>query len=249
MQKVLEKLGLSDKESAVYIALLRMGPSSLRRVSGEIDINRGTTYDALKALTERGLVAFHDKDKKRRYIAESPDVLINIIRDRRRDVVRAKRELDQIMPELQALSEKSVERPSVRLYEGEGGAKTILEDVIKVVSMESPKEYYVYSSLDVREYLYKDFASFSERRITAKIKVKAVALGAGGELRGLDERRWIRSKEESPAYMIIYGPKVAIFSLAEGRYLTSVLIHDPNLAETQKTIFKTLWNSLPSKNK
>jgi hypothetical protein len=109
---------------------------------------------------------------------------------------------------------------------------------------EKDKEYFVYSSADIRKYLYKDFASFSDRRIAAKIKMKAIAMGAGGELRGLDERKWLAKANNSPSYIIIYANKVAIISLGRQKTPIAVLIEDSCIAQTQKLIFNQLWQFL-----
>ena len=52
-EKALAMLGLSAKETAVYTALLSLGPASVRKVGETAGINRGTTYDALRILQER----------------------------------------------------------------------------------------------------------------------------------------------------------------------------------------------------
>lgn len=248
MEQTLQKLDIAPKESKIYLALLSLGPSSLRKVASHTNLNRGSTYDVLKSLTKKGLVSFYDKGKRQHFVAEDPENLVNLLREKRREVVRTKKELAKILPSLQALFEKSGEKPSVKLYEGNQGAKMILEDVLRVMNQEKEKEYYVYSSVNIRNYLYQGFASFSDRRIALGIKVKAIALGTGGELRGLDERRWLPNKEGAPAYVVIYGPKIAIFSFSSEHSLVSVLIEDPGLAETQKIVFKTLWQNLPEKS-
>lgn len=245
MEQALQKLDLSTRESKVYLALLGLGPSPLRKIAEEIDTNRGSTYDALKSLMKKGLVSFYDKDKKQHFVAEDPENLIAILREKRREIAHAKKELSKILPELRARFKSGDKKPSVKLYEGRAGAKAILEDLLRVMGSLEKKEYYVYSSANIREHLYKDFSSFSERRVELGIKVKVVALGSGGELRGLDERRWLNSKETSPSYILVFGAKVAILSLSEESYLTSVLIEDSNLATTQKIIFETIWNKLP----
>lgn len=51
------------------------------------------------------------------------------------------------------------------------------------------------------------------------------------------------TKRGAPAYMIIYGKKVAIISLSQGRP-HSVVIEDTGLAETQKLVFDSLWDKL-----
>jgi sugar-specific transcriptional regulator TrmB len=248
MQKSLEKLGLSPKEATIYLKLLELDPSPLRKIAEETDMNRGSAYDSLKSLMKKGLVSFYDKDKKQHFVAEDPEILLSVLRDRRREVVKTKKELEKIMPDLQARFGQSKERPSVKLYEGSGGARTVLEDVLRVVGAEKKKEYYVYSAFtsNIKErLLYKDFESFSDRRIANEIKVKVVGLGSGGELRGLDERRTLHAIYGSPSYVLIYGPKVATLSLSKENYLMSVIVEDRGLADNQRIIFESLWKTLP----
>lgn len=247
MEQTLQKLDLSPKESKVYLALLGSGPASLRAVAEDIELNRGTTYDALKALMNKGLVSFYDKDKKQHFVAEDPENLVTILREKRREVAKTKKELAKILPDLQARFEKGDEKPSVKLYESREGAKAVLEDVLRVMTNEKKKEYYVYSSFtrDMREHLYRDFESFSDRRVALGIAVKTIGPPAGGKLRGLDERRSLPKLEKAPSYIIVYGPKVAILSFSKENYLMSVLIEDSGLAETQKLLFDTLWQTLP----
>lgn len=155
-----------------------------------------------------------------------------------------RKELSRSLPELQVFYETKHESPIIKIHEGHAGTKLILEDVLKVIGNEPVKQYRVYSAANIREYLYYNFASFSERRVKAGIKAKVIAIGAGGEIRGLDERRWITSKRGAPAYIIIYGKKVAIISLSQGRP-HSVVIEDTGLAETQRVVFDSLWDKLP----
>ena len=53
MITTLTKLGLSDKEIAVYTALLSLGSAPVRSVSELAKVNRGTSYDILKSLRKR----------------------------------------------------------------------------------------------------------------------------------------------------------------------------------------------------
>jgi sugar-specific transcriptional regulator TrmB len=247
MEKSLEKMGLSHKESIIYLKLLELSPSPLRKIAEETDMNRGTVYDTLKSLMRKGLVSFYDKDKKQHFMAEDPENLINILRDRRREVIRAKKELERVLPELQIRHKKSDERPFIKMYESDGGAKAILEDVLRTMAQEDDKEYYVYSSFtrDMREHLYRDFESFSERRVKLGIKVKTIGPSSGGALRGLDERRTMQKLEDAPSYIIIYGHKVAILSFSKNNYLTAVLIQDQGFSKTERLVFETLWENLP----
>lgn len=249
MNQTLEKLGLSPKESKVYLVLLGLDPSPLRKVAEEVDMNRGSTYDALKSLMKRGLVSFYDKERKQHFVAEDPDNLVGILREKRRAVVKAKKDLERSMPELRALYAKTGEKPSVKMYEDMGGAKAIFEDILRTMSEEEIKTYYVFSSFtrEIRELLYRDIESFSERRIKLGIKVNVIGPPGGGELRGLDERRSLPKLEKAPSYILIYGPKVAILSFSKDNSLIAVLINSLDLANTQRLVFETLWKTLPEK--
>ena len=241
--RIFEKLGLSDHEEKVYLYLLRNGSASIRQVAADTGVNRGTVYEALKQLAERGLVSHSQKTQRQQFAAEDPAMLHTLMREEEERIADVRSELAKALPDLESLYGTEHEQPVIKIHEGHAGTKVILEDVLKTVAKEPDKTYRVYSAANIREYLYYNFASFSERRIKAKIKARVIAIGAGGEVRGLDERRWITAKKGAPAYVIIYGGKMAIVSLAEGRP-HSVMIGDAGLAETQKLIFDSLWGKL-----
>jgi sugar-specific transcriptional regulator TrmB len=67
LKPLLAQFGLSDKEVTTYLALVELGPSPVRSIAAHTKINRGSTYDALKALKEQGLVTFHDTESHQRF--------------------------------------------------------------------------------------------------------------------------------------------------------------------------------------
>ena len=50
----LKSLDLTDREIAIYLALLELGPASIRDLAAKSDINRGSTYETLKILVKKG---------------------------------------------------------------------------------------------------------------------------------------------------------------------------------------------------
>jgi sugar-specific transcriptional regulator TrmB len=238
-----EKLGFSDHEEKVYLYLLKNGAASIRQVAGDTGVNRGTVYEALKGLCDRGLVSHSEKKQKQQFVAEDPAVLKTLFKEEQQKLAGTRKELARALPDLAVLYQTKHESPVIKIHEGHTGTKFILEDVLRTMENETEKLYRVYSAANIREFLYYNFASFSERRIKLGIKAKVIAVGAGGEVRGLDERRWITMKRGAPAYVIVYGKKMAIISLGDGRP-HSVVIEDAGLADTQKLVFDSLWNKL-----
>lgn len=240
---LLKKLGFSDKYAKVYLALLRLGPSSVRNLADATDLNRGTTYDALKWLQEKGVVNFYKKDSKQQFVAENPDKLHALVTEQKQELDVVDRQLDKVIPELHALYNKGGERPVARYVSGKE-LRLILEDVLETCEQTEEAEYRIYSAEGLREYLYKHFPTFSDVRIAKGISVKVIAIGGGGELRGLDERKWLQKKHAAPTYILIYPGKTAYISLDAKEEPVGVVIENNGVYETQKYIFDALWETL-----
>jgi HTH-type transcriptional regulator, sugar sensing transcriptional regulator len=238
-----KKLGFSEKETAVYVSLLSLGPSSVRILSKKTEINRGSVYEALKWLREEGLVNLYEKDSKQYFAAEDPSKLHELVHARERELHSVQKELKGVVAELKSVYDRGGSRPVARYYE-KGEIRQILEEVLVVCETSGEMEYRVYSDANIREYLYEGFESFSDARVAKNIQVKVVAIGGGGELRGLDERKWLKIKNSAPTYTLIYPGHTAYISLNAVGELVGVVIENDGVYETQKAIFDELWNTL-----
>jgi len=240
----LKNLGLSDKEIAIYLACLKLGPSSVRKIAETSDINRGTAYDILKSLINLGLVSYYHKDKNQYFIAEDPKRLNEVLNQRQEKLEKMKTEVEEIIPQLKSMYDNAESKPVAKFYEGGNGVKTILQDVINSCVELNQKEYYIYSSSTIKEFLYQAYPSFSKDRIKSGVKVKVISIGPGGETRGLDERKWLTKKESAPTYTLIYAGKTAMISVDSSNNPIGVIIEDKNIYQTQKMTFEFIWEKL-----
>ena len=240
---ILKQMGLSDKETRVYLTLLKNGPSSVRTLAKASEINRGTTYDILKSLKESGLVSFYHKDTKQFFVTEDPSVLNNALEQRMEKLEDVKKKLIQVIPELKSLFNKA-NKPVVKYYEGFNGVRVVLSDVLEITQSFSEKIYYVFSSAAIREYLYKAFPNFTKERIRRKIKVKAIGLGHKGTVAELSEKKSLNAKNSSPTYILIYPGKVAMISVNSSKQPLALIIEDEALSVTQQQLFDFIWQSL-----
>lgn len=236
----LKHLGFSEKEIKVYTTLLGLKQASVRQLAGASGINRGTTYDILKSLIKEGLASYFHKEKKQYFVAENPDAVTAVIERRQKKLDDLKQEAGDIIPMLKALYEASDEKPVVKYYEGKRGIRIILNNVLDATEGNG-KEYYVYSAAHTRARLYEQYQQYSDERIQRGIKVKVIALGEGGDLRGLDERKWIKIKEPASTYTIIYADKVAYLTVDARGELAGVILENQGIYATQKVLFEQLW--------
>lgn len=237
-------MGLSEKEADVYLAVLSGGPDSVRSIARKAGINRGTAYDILKSLVEQGAVGYYNKEKKQYFMAEPPEKLLNVLRQKIEALENLGTSISTALPSLRSLYDGGGRKPTTKLYEGASGIRTVLEDVLETcASLESPA-YAAYSAADLRGTLYDSFPSFTKERIRRKIFVRVIALGGGGQEAELAERKWLTREEGAPSYTLIYGSKVAAITLSPEGKPQAVLIEDDAVAATQRIIFEHLWKSL-----
>ncbi len=229
--------------STVYVDLLSLGPSSVRELAEKTGINRGTVHELLKELKDQGLVSFYEKDSKQYFVAEDPSRLSALLAKQMENLQEVKKDIGQLVPELKSLHDKGGERPVARYFEQER-IHEILADVLEVCERTGEMEYRIYSAAGVREYMYDGFETFSDARLAKGISVKVIALGKGGELRGLDQRKWLEASSETQTYIIIYPGKTAYISLDAKNKPVGVVIENAGVCETQKNIFDSLWNNL-----
>lgn len=241
---LLQKLGLDEKQVQVYLALLKSGPAPVRKIALDAKINRGTTYEILKDLLQIGVVSYYHEDQHKHFVCEDPSVLEKVLDAQRQSILSTTEELQNVLPELRSMHAKGDEKPVVRYYEGGRGVKTILEDLIAVITAADVKEYAVYSSSAIRPYLHRAWPDFTKTRIAGGIRVKVIAIGQGGELHGLDQRRWLSKEEGAPTYTLLYANKVAMITVSERREPRGVIIEDQAISATQRSIFDSLWSTL-----
>lgn len=243
---IFQTIGISPAEQAVYLTLLEAQVTSIRQIAALTGINRGKIYDSLKRLIALGLVSFKRRGKQRRFVAESPERIKDLLAEKHQELVQANELADQLIPSLLANTKRRAGEPIVRFYEDDDGVAAILRDVLRTVVKNNPKEYCVYSSKPLRTYLYRRFPNFTRQRIKDGIFVRVIAIGEGGEPVELAERKWLlgHSNEVSSSYVLIYGTKVAMISLSPNHTPYGVVIDEAGLANTQRLLFERLWQSL-----
>ncbi len=246
LENDLQKIGLSGKEAKIYLTLLELGPTAIRKIAEKTEINRGTTYESLKKLQKMGLVSYFHQGKKQHFVSEEPEVLNNLLARKKEELNKIENHLSKTISSLSSISKQSKNQPIIKFYENFSGIRTILEDVLDSVKKLPKKEYVAYSSSSIRPYLYHEDAlpNFTEERIKRKISVRTIAIGAGGSLHGMDERKWLTKKDNAPIYTLIYGNKTAMISVGQNKIPHGIIIEDIGISATEKLIFDRLWKSL-----
>ena len=82
----LRKIGLSDNEIKIYLALLKSGTNTAYDIGNITGIYRAHVYDKLEQLMKKGLVTYIFKGAKKYFQATHPSKLKQYLEDKKRDI-------------------------------------------------------------------------------------------------------------------------------------------------------------------
>ena len=242
-------LGLTDKESSVYLSALELGTAPVQQIAKGAKINRATTYTIIDSLMKIGLMSTYKEGKKYYFYAEQPEKIVQKLVNKRQTELRAKRKsVSTIIPNLKALESKRMhEKPVLRFYQGKKGIKSLAKELFV-------GEDDAYRVIYPREKLYNVFAKdflqkLKKERITKDINSKAICITNNTDLKVEKGKRIILAPEELDIScdIGIYGDHLRIVSLEEP--LNGIIISDPHIVETFKTIFDLMYAKLQKQKK
>ena len=239
-QQILQKIGLNKDQSAIYLALLELGPSILTKIAEKTTIHRPLVYKALPILLEKKLITQNQVKKHIVYVAEPPNRLEAIFED-------LKYELFNILPDLEDTYVASTKKLKVRFLEGKDGTKRVFEDVVR--SLPKGATFYRYSS-NVDGIEKKDNhlpRAYRNIRDSKKLERQVITNEQTADQKVAKLERFIKIMPndfgpfEHNVTEIIYDDKIAFIDYNSD---TAVILENKKIAEFQKHIFKTLYKKI-----
>ncbi len=244
-EQTLAELGLSDKEAAMYEALLKKGQAQIPELVKGTGFKRGDVYNILAGLEAWGLLETKQKEGKKYYLPAHPSKLKETAAEQAKELENTKKALDSAIPDLVSMYNLAVNKPGVRFFEGKEGIKEALWD-----SLTAKETIYTYmdrqSMLKVigdinEEYYKKRLASAVKKRLLLiddaagrdyLAKLPATALSEVALLP--KETRLFH------ASMHTYDNKLVYFTHRNDDAL-AVIIADPDLYAMNRSIFEIIW--------
>ncbi len=247
IEKYLQEIGLSDKESSVYLALLQVDNASVLDLAKKTKINRTTIYFVLESLQKKGLISEVQQGKKTYFAAEPPERLETYVERQKTILEEHSKRLKDMLPEIKAIQREIGERPVVKYFEGRDAAFSANTDFFNVVN---PKEKigYFMTNRDLLGEIFtsEELTQAQKVRPTQKIKAKTIYFSQKETFPSnqLSERK----KIDSPSTPIlcdvsIYEDKIQFITL--GKKVSNILIQSRDVADTLKTLFKLAFEKLP----
>lgn len=231
-------LGLNEKQSLVYLALLRLGKGSSYAVSEVSGIKKPTTYVILDELIKKGVVHKIPRSNKKMYRAVAPELLLKEAENRLL-------ETKQSLPALRSLMSTRQEKIKVLHFEGLNGFKEALyyrnEDSLgkEIVGFYSEADGMSQKLLDICE----EYNKFTAKN---NVDTKAFVPDHPSLL------RWRKTDKEHKRTIKIlpmssYSSKVSIDTFSNIVRIMmnggnqAVIIENSELAKTIREVFQLIW--------
>lgn len=238
MEALLRKIGFEEKEAKVYLTLLRIGQAPASRVAKETGYERTSTYYLLLRMLEKGYVGEYIKGDVKTFKATTPKTLKENIREQQML-------LEEIMPQLEKLSEHVQEETIVEVRIGKEGFKHLYRDAIanskEVLGLGiDDSQYMDFDKWSLQQY-YRDAekTGLKERFITYP---DAFIYGSK-----ISTYKTIPKTYFQPTPTFIYGDRVVIITWHPTP--TLIFIQSKELANAYKKHFELLWKSANPKKK
>ncbi len=250
LEAELKKVGLSDKQALVYLAVLQLGPSSIQKIARKAGVARATTYVVIESLEEMGLVQAIAQENRLLYIAESPQRLLELMSRKQQIIDESRRELEHLLPALQAIFHRGNDEPSVRYYPGKEGLIELRQEMTRLSSQDDVWFNLAPSDRVKATFGEKDF--WCRSRAAKGIKSKTIFTTNSPEtkehlIRTSSQHKMQRRYIAPDDLAITSGLTVFQDKVAIGLFDTSLgglIIQSKSLASTLQQFFNIVWYKL-----
>lgn len=237
------QLGCNEKHIKFYNANLELGAATLVEITKKARLQRSTAYIVAAEMVAKGLVNEDHKAYKKLFTAAEPDLLLQKLEARQRQITRNTVALKEALPELRAAHQTTTTRPRVRTFEGKDGLVAVWKDILS-----EQQEILLWTNQETESHVFGrgTHEQFIAERVAKGIEIRVLAVknSEAETLRAHDDASLRKTKllpEDvyftSETY--IYGNKIAVLDI--GRNIFGVITENEQVANSQRAVFEIVW--------
>jgi len=246
LNEILKGFNLTSTEILVFTELNKLGTAQIGKIIKYTSLHRGTVYNTLQRLKERGLILLVKKDKLTNY-GVNPNSFLSMIEEEKLNLER-KEELAKKIIEHMKLSKvfNYVEKPSVYCLEGEMAFRGLFMEILQSNSKNEENYLFCGNGGEMRDYLGSSYYRKSQiMKVFLGTKCKIIlntdkeTHPFAKEVRGTI--KWLpKDNDFASVNTWIYGEKTIIVDW-QSKPLNIIVIENENIANHYKQIWKSLW--------
>lgn len=236
------KLGFSEKEATVYLALLELGQQPASVVARKTGFPRPTVLFLFESLTARGFVRKSRRGRAQFFYADPADLkkVIEI------EMAQRQETLDDIIPLFEEVRSPLTSPPRVTFFEGMDGCRKAYS-----LLLESKTEVLEFAAHEDLVKMGESFMKkFVEQRVKHGVHIRPICRSTPLHriFKNLDKkqmrklRMFPQSQGELYSSIDMFENKVLLLNLYHDPF--AILVENKEFADTLRTIHGLVWRSL-----
>lgn len=243
----LRKIGLTEGEIKVYLALTNLGETTTGPIINESGVSVSKAYNILERLTKKGLVSHVVKQNTKYFKAASPDRLLYYFSEKQQELERQKNDLEGLVTELDKKKGSAITVETAQVFDGLKGIQTARERTLKIMK-KGDTMWIIGIARSAYEKLTPYFMHYHKKRITKGINCNylynsdaKIPFGDRSSTYPLSKVKYMPNNSTTDAWIEIYADTVTIGINKDKSF--SVVIENQNVADSFREYAKILWNS------
>ncbi|MDO8647739.1 MAG: helix-turn-helix domain-containing protein [Candidatus Diapherotrites archaeon] len=243
-EQLLEEIGFTKGEIKVYFALLRLGETTTGRIIEKAQISSGKIYEILEKLMKKGLVSCTIMEKTKYFSAASPNRILDYLHEKEKNLEEKKREILKELPSLLAIRKAMKKEHETNLFKGFKGMQTAIFEALEDLSEKD--EILATGIISHKKEKYNLlWQKWHKERISKKIICRAIFSDKSSNyFKGFNKMKFTEVRVLrgiTPSAIDVMNDKVLIFTYGEEPSCLS--IKNPEIAQSFKTFFETMWKT------
>lgn len=230
MNEALRDIGFDEKETEIYLALLKTSRGTVSELLKHTGIERRTIYDVLERLVQKGRVSYFEENSTRTYQAIAPEIILE-------DIKEKQHQFQAIIPRLHQLK-ASPQHAKVEILKGVKGLMAIFHEIVA-----GSHEHLAFGDISpfINDEKYKLIVKKFLLQLEENKLGEKIIYAKGDEVKKIKkgEYRAIEKSLIPPAPTIIYGDVVT--QVVFTNPLTIIKTTSKELAETHRQYFEHFW--------
>lgn len=247
---LLKKLGFSDKEITVYLAVLKSGKITPGALSAVVNLNRTTVYSIAKELVKKGVIAEDLGADNLSLVAKPPQDLELMAKKEEKELEERKKNISKAIIELQSVAESTKYPIPKIVFVSEEDLENHLYKQTPVWDESILEKDGIWWGFQDHTFVqhYEDWIDwYWEVGSKKEVFLKLISNEVAEQIKKKKyERRqirfWDQSKNFTATTWINGDFVVMIVTNQRPHYL--VELHDAVLAHNMREIFKGIWNTM-----
>lgn len=245
INEILEKIGITNQESRVYIALLELQEAKTGKLCDYTKIASSNIYKILESLIKKGLVNFRMQNNIKIFMASSPDSLNELFLEKQNKLEEERKEVTKAITELKRREIKEPSQINYKYYEGISGIKAMWHEINDAMNKDSIMKVYTGKKGSYQR-LIGFFNIHHKMRKKKKVKERMIFPKEDIKLakKRTDKLTEIKfMKLNNDAEWGVWNDLYYIHYYPVNKKPYGILVKDPIFSKTMEQVFDQLWST------